>query len=83
MDVRTTINGESCLIVAIKKGYHTLIECMLDGIWKANGADSATIFNNILYSKFDKNGNTVLKALIEFKLFSVLNYLVGQNHVQK
>lgn len=82
VDARTTFNGESCLIIAIKNGYNKLIECMLDGIRKANGANSALIFNRILNSKFNKN-QTVLNALIEFKLFSVLNFLVGQNNIQK
>ena len=54
---------------------------MLNMVWNVNGGgiDSSLIFMNILRSKYDVNGDTILDALIEFKLFSVLNYLIQQN----
>ena len=80
MDIRTTLNGESSLIIAIKNGYQNLIEYMFGGIWTANGMNSALVFGNIVRSPYGNSGATILESLIQFKLFSVLNYLIGQNN---
>ena len=82
MDVRGTLSGDSCLIIAIKNGDQNLLLCMLNLIWNCNEAssDSSLIFINILRSKYNHiKDNTILDALLEFKLFSVLNYLIHQN----
>ena len=85
MDVRTS-KGDSCLIIALRNGYEyqDLIEYTLQMIWKANGLKcSPLIFDNILKSKYNNYGDTILDVLIECKLSSVLNYVIQQNHVSK
>lgn len=84
MDVRATLSGESSLILAIKDKNQALIGYMLREIWNyhGNGATSALIFNNIVYSKFDGLGNTILHALISTKS-AVLGYLIAQHRIQE
>ena len=85
MDVRTTLTGDSCVIIAIRNGYEyqDLLVYMLKMIWKANGlGSSAVIFDNILKSKYN-NGDIILDALIESKLWTVLNYIIQQNHASR
>ena len=81
VDVRSTLTRNSSLIVAITYGHQELIECMLDLIWNVIGAsiDSSLIFINILKSRYNNDGDSILEKLMEFKLFSVLNHLLRQN----
>ena len=70
-------------MIAIENGYkyQDLIVYMLKLIWKANGLEfSSLIFDNILKSRYNNDGDTILDALIKLKLLLVLNYLVEQNH---
>ena len=85
VDVRTTLNEESCLIIAIKNGYQGLILLMLDEIWIANGSGdiSALIFDRILNSKFDNKGQRILDALSFKKMIPVLTCLMRYNSVKK
>ena len=85
VDVRTTLTKESSLIIAIKNKHQDFILFMLNEIWIANGSDkiSALIFDRILYSKFDQNGQRILDVLSSSKMVVVLTCLMGYNSVNR
>ena len=85
MDVRTTLKEESCLIIAIENRFQELILFIMNELWIANGSGdiSALIFDRILNSKFDNNGQRILDALSLKKMIPVLTCLMGYNSVWK
>ena len=80
IDIRSTLTGESSLIIAIKNKDENLILFMLNEIRIANGStgNHTLIFDRILHSKFDNCGNTILDALFTLQLHSVVACLIRQ-----
>ena len=65
VDARTTFARDSSLSAALNIRHEDSIPFMLNEMWNVNGSDrnSALIFERILHSQFDNNGNRMLDAL--------------------
>ena len=80
VDARSTLTGESSLIIAMKNRDQNLILFMLNEIRIANGSNGnyVLIFDKILHSKFDNCGNTIWDALCTLGLHSVVTCLMSK-----